>query len=404
MARKKKTAQDELIDALLKEQRPEDVLKELTAAVMNRALDAELAEHLDYEAGEEPPEEQSNRRNGHRTKTVKGGRGEMEVKVPRDREGTFEPKLIEKYKRVIPGFDDKILGMYARGMSTRDIRGFFEEEYGVDVSPSLVSRVTASVVDELQAWRERPLQSVYPIVYIDALVVKVREDGPVENRSLFMAIGVDDDGNRDVLGLWMQQKEGAKFWLQVLQELKHRGVEDILILCADGLTGLPDAVEAAFPKTVFQTCVVHLIRSSTRLVPWKEKKAVCAALKALYTAPSVDAATAALDRFEEDWGARYPMVVRAWRDRFEEWTPFLDFSPELRRAIYTTNVIEATNRQLRKALKTKGHLPSDDAVFKLVYLVLRSSSRTWRKKRSVRAWSQVRLELAVHFDGRFNVT
>ena len=396
MARTKKSEQDKWIDGLLQEQSAEELLKDLTAAVMNRALNAELTEHLDYDEGEPPPLEQMNRRNGHRKKQVRTSRGKVEVHVPRDRDGTYKPQLIKRYQRAIPGFDDKLLGLYARGVSTRDIRGFFQEEYGVNVSPELVSRVTDAVVDELKEWQDRPLQSVYPIVYLDALVVKVREDGPVENKSLYLAIGVDEDGKREVLGLWLQRTEGAKFWMSVLQELRHRGVDDVLILCADGLTGLPDAVEAVFPKTTFQTCVVHLIRSSTRLVPWKERKAVCADLKLLYTAPSLDAAERALDVFEKKHGKRYPMVVRAWRERFEEWTPFLAYSPKLRRAVYTTNVIEATHRELRKVLKTKGHLPSDEAVKKLVYLVIRR-----QKNRAVHGWSEVRLELAIHFEGRF---
>jgi len=401
--RKKKSERDALLDALLKERAPQDLIKELTAAVVNRALDAELTEHLDYEEGEVPPDSQGNRRNGHRTKKVRTSQGEVEVAVPRDRDGSFEPQLIKRYQRAIPGFDEKILGLYSRGMSTRDIRDFFEEEYGVDVSPDVVSRVTDSVVEELRSWQSRPLRSLYAIVYLDALVVKVRRQGKVENRSLYMVIGVDDDGERDVLGLWLQQTEGAKFWLSILNELRHRGVEDILFLCADGLTGLPEAVEASFPKTVFQTCVVHLIRASTRLVPWKDKRQVCADLKQLYTATSVDDALQKLDQFEAAWSTSYPMVAKAWRARFSEWSPFLEFSPEIRHAIYTTNVIEATNRQLRKVLKTKGHLPSDDAVLKLVFLALRRDSKRWTKSRRSKHWGTVRVQLAVHFGDRFPV-
>lgn len=329
--------------------------------------------------------------------------GEVEIQVPRDRDGTFEPQLIEKYKRAIPGFDEKIISMYARGMSTREIRGHFEELYGVDVSPELVTRVTDSVVDELKRWQSRPLNALYPIVYLDALVVKVRDQGSVQNKSLYIVIGVDDEGKREVLGLWLQRTEGAKFWLSILNELRHRGVQDILFLCADGLTGLSEAVEASFPRAVFQTCVVHLIRASTRLVPWKDKRAVCKDLKPLYTASSVEAAREALEAFEAKWGKPYPMVAKAWRDRFDEWTPFLDFSPEIRRAIYTTNIIEATNRQVRKVLKTKGHLPNDEAALKLVYLAIRSNEKNWRKHRRIYDWPTVRVQLAIHFGERFPV-
>ncbi len=403
MPRPKKTKEDELVDLLLKDQDPMELLNSLTAKVMNRALDAELTEHLDYEPGAEPPDGQSNRRNGHRTKKVRTSRGEVPVKVPRDRDGSFEPKLLRKYQRAIPGFDEKLLGLYARGMSTRDIHAFFQEEYGVSVSADLVSRVTDSVVDELKAWQQRPLQSLYAIIYIDALVVKVRDEGTVTNKSLYMAIGVDQDGEREVLGLWLQRTEGAKFWLSVLTELKHRGVEDVLFLCADGLTGLPDAVEAAFPMATFQTCVVHLIRASTRLVAWRDKKAVCRDLKRIYTAANDQAATTALEAFEEAWGASYPMVGEAWRRRFDEWSPFLAFSPSIRRAIYTTNLIEATNRQVRKVLKTKGALPSDDAVLKLVYLVLRSQADKWDKQRRTYDWTRIRVELNIHFNDRFPI-
>lgn len=405
--KRKKTEQDELIDALLKKggggpKAAEDLLVKLTAAVMNRALKAELADHLDYEEGEAPPEGQANRRNGHRKKKVRTGQGVVEIEVPRDREGTYEPQLVKPHQRSVPGFDERILALYSRGMSTRDIQRFFEEEYGVDVSPDLVTRVTNAVLDEARAWQSRPLQAVYPIVYVDALVVKVKSDGVVDNKSLYLVVGVDDEGMKDVLGMWLQATEGAKFWLSIFSELQNRGLKDILFLCADGLTGMPEAVEAAFPKTVFQTCIVHLIRSSTRLVPWAEKRAVCADLRRIYTASSIDAALAELDHFEAQWGKRYPMVVKAWRSRVTEWTPFLSYSPELRYAIYTTNIIEGLNRQLRKVLKTKGHLPSDDAVLKLVYLVLRSN-RSFKQTRRGRDWSTIRLQLNLLFKDRFPI-
>ena len=403
MPRRKKTHEDELIDKLLQDQKPEERLKSLTAAVINRALEAELTAHLNYEEGEAPPEEQSNRRNGHRTKRVRTSRGEVEVKVPRDRDGTFEPQLIKRYQRAIPGFEDKLLGLYARGMSTREIRDFFQDEYGVDVSADLVSRVTDGVLDEVETWRNRPLQTLYPIIYIDALVLSVRDEGQVTKKSLYLAIGADDEGNREVLGLWLQQTEGARFWLVVLNELRNRGVGDVLFLCADGLTGLPEAVEAAFPKAIFQTCIVHLIRASTRLVPWKDKKAVCRDLRSIYTAATADDAKVKLTAFESTWGEKYHMVGAAWHRRFHEWSPFLDYSPEIRQAIYTTNLIERTNGQIRKVLKTKGALPSNDAVFKLVYLVLRSQKDKWLKSRRSRDWATVRVQLNILFQDRFPI-
>jgi putative transposase len=377
---------------------PDGLLKKLTAALVNRALDAEMSEHLGYDSGERPPPEQDNRRNGRRTKQVRTERGDIAVEVPRDRAGTFEPRLVGKHQRSFDGFDDKILSLYARGMTTRDIQRHLEELYGVDVSPDLISRVTDAVLDELNEWQSRPLESVYPIVYIDALVVKIRDQGKVENKAVHIAVGVDEDGTRDVLGLWLERTEGARFWSSILAELKHRGVDDILVLCADGLSGLPEAVEANFPKTIFQTCIVHLIRSSTRYVSYKDLKPVCADLRAVYTAANADEAVRALSQVEEKWGARYAHVTRAWRTRMDEWTPFLAFPVELRRAIYTTNTIEALNRILRKSLKTRGPLPTDEAARKLLFLAVRNAKATWG--RAHRGWLTARMQLAIHFEGR----
>jgi putative transposase len=377
---------------------PDGLLKKLTAALVNRALDAEMSEHLGYDSGERPPPEQGNRRNGLRTKQLRTERGGIAVEVPRDRAGTFEPRLVGKHQRSFDGFDDKILSLYARGMTTRDIQRHLEELYGVDVSPDLISRVTDAVLDELNEWQSRPLESVYPIVYIDALVVKIRDQGKVENKAVHIAVGVDEDGTRDVLGLWLERTEGARFWSSILAELKHRGVDDILVLCADGLSGLPEAVEANFPKTIFQTCIVHLIRSSTRYVSYKDLKPVCADLRAVYTAANADEAVRALSQVEEKWGARYAHVTRAWRTRMDEWTPFLAFPVELRRAIYTTNTIEALNRILRKSLKTRGPLPTDEAALKLLFLAVRNAKATWG--RAHRDWLTARMQLAIHFEGR----
>jgi putative transposase len=399
----------ELLDQILANySKPEDltgsdgILKQVLSAVVNRAMQAEMSHHLGYESGQTPPEEQSNRRNGHSKKILRSDQGDIELSVPRDREGSFEPQLVKKHQRHFNGFDDKILAMYARGMSVRDIRAHLDEVYGVDVSPDLISHVTDAVVDELKAWQSRPLEALYMVVYLDALVVKMRDKGgSVMNKSVYLVVGVHADGTKDVLGLWIAPTEGAKFWLSVLTDLRQRGVQDILVLCADGLKGLPEAVEAAFPQTIFQTCIVHMVRSSTRFVPWKERKAVCADLKQIYGAENVDTAELALLEFEEKWGARYPMIVSSWRTRWAEITPFLAFPPEIRRAIYTTNAIEALNRQLRKVLKTKGALPSDDAAAKLLYLALRNAKKTWGGRQS--DWTQALLQFAIHFEGRITL-
>lgn len=374
------------------------LLRQLTAALVNKALQAEMSQHLGYETREEPPEEQSNRRNGHRIKKVRSDHGVLEVQVPRDREGSFEPALVGKHERTFAGFDDKILSMYARGMSTRDIRAHLHELYGVDVSPDLISRVTDAVVDELAEWQGRMLETVYPIVYIDALVVKVRDQGKVENKAVHIVVGVNLDGERDVLGLWMERTEGAKYWSSVLSDLRQRGVVDILILCADGLTGLPAAVEAVFPKAIFQTCIVHLIRASTRYVSYRDLKPICRDLKAIYTAANVEQAMKALDEVETKWGPKYAHAFKPWRTRKTEWQPFLQFPAELRRAIYTTNTIEALNRILRKTLKTRGSLPTDEAALKLLFLAVRNAKETWG--RGHRDWLTARLQLQLHFAER----
>jgi len=398
----------EIVDQLLKGyQRPEDLigpdglLRELTAALVNRAMESELSHHLGYEVGERAPDGQSNRRNGSGRKRVRTERGPVEVRVPRDREASFEPKILPKHQRHFDGFDDKIVSMYARGMSTREIRAHLEEIYGVDVSPDLISRATDAVVDELRAWQQRPLERVYAIVYLDALVLKIRDKGVVQNRAVYMAVGVGPNGHKDVLGMWIQSTEGAKFWLSILHELRQRGVEDILVLCADGLTGLPQAVEAAFPQTIFQTCIVHMVRSSTRLVPWKERRAVCADLRSVYTAQDAQAAGEALEEFKAKWDGRFPMIAKAWEERWEEVIPFLEFPQEVRRAIYTTNAIEALHRMVRKVLKTRGHMPSDEAAMKLLFLAVRNAQKTWGLPHH--SWSQSRLQFAIHFEDRFPI-
>jgi putative transposase len=400
----KKELPSEVLDQLLKDWGgpagllgDQGLLKQLTAALVQRAMDAELSHHVGYERGETPPDNQTNRRNGKSKKRVRTEHGSMEVSVPRDREGTFSPEILPKHQRHFNGFDDKILSMYARGMSTRDIRAHLEEIYGVEVSPELISHVTDAVVDELRGWQNRPLDTTYLIVYLDALVAKIRDKGVVKNKSVYTAVGVGADGKKQVLGLWVQQTEGAKFWLSILQALRQRGTEDIFILCADGLTGLSEAVEATFPQTIFQTCIVHMIRSSTRFVPWKERRAVCADLRKVYTATDEETASDELDAFEKIWGERFPMIAAAWRRRWEEVTPFLAFPAEIRRAVYTTNAIEALNRHTRKSLKTRGHMPSDEAAIKLIYLAIKTA-KTWMRPPPY--WPKAALQFAIHFEER----
>jgi putative transposase len=396
---------DEIVDQLLKGyKKPEDLLgsggliKQLVGRLISRAMQAELCHHLGYDNAQAPPPDQSNRRNGRTQKTLRSEMGPIEIEVPRDREGSFEPKIVGKHERHFDGFDDKILSMYARGMTVRDIRAHLEEIYGVEVSPDLISQVTDAVFDELRTWQHRPLDPVYLVVYLDAMFVKIRDKGVVRNKAIYTVVGLGPDGKKSVLGLWIQNTEGAKFWLSILTELKQRGAQDILVLCADGLTGLPEAVEAAFPEAIFQTCIVHMVRSSTRFVPWKERKAVCADLRRIYTAVSMEQAQEALKVFEAKWGRRFPMIAAAWRNRWTEITPFLAFPDEIRRAIYTTNAIEALHRQLRKALKTRGALPDDDAAMKILFLAVRNATATWGGRN--RTWYQSLLQFAIHFQNR----
>jgi len=377
---------------------PASLLRDLSAALVSRALESELDHHLGYAPGDKPPEGQTNRRNGHSSKRLRTGHGEIDIRTPRDREGRFEPQLVPKHQRHFAGFDDKILALYARGMSVRDIRAHLEELYSVEVSPDLISRVTDGVLDELRGWQSRPLEQVYCVVYLDALVVKIRHKGTVQNRSVYLAVGVSVEGQREVLGMWVQQTEGAKFWCSILEDIRRRGVEDILVLCADGLTGMSQAVEAIFPRAIFQTCVVHVIRSSTRFVPWKDRKRVCADLRRIYTAADAEAAEEALEAFEAEWNALYPTVARSWRDRWQDIIPFLAYPAEMRRVIYTTNAIEALNRNLRKALKTRGHMPSDEAALKLLYLSMRHDPKT--KTRAARGWTSALNQFAIYFEGR----
>ena len=357
-----------LLDELLAGQDPAEVFRDgsliddLKKAVAERALDAEMDAHLE---GEQTPD---NRRNGHNRKRVLTDDGALDLEVPRDRAGRFEPRLVEKYARRLPGFDDKVISMYARGMTTREIRGHIAELYGVTVSAELISKVTDAVLDEVAEWQSRPLEEVYAIVYFDALRVKIRDEGLVRNKAVYLAIGVTCAGRKEVLGLWIEQTEGAKFWLSVMNELKVRGVADVLIAVVDGLKGFPDAIEAVFPEAAVQTCIVHLIRRSLAYASHKERKPLAAALKAIYRAPTEAAAAEALDAFEAGpWGEKYPMIVRSWRTAWEQVVPFFAFSQPIRRAVYTTNAIESLNSTVRRAVRTRGHFPNDRAATKLLY-------------------------------------
>lgn len=394
----------ELLDHLVKgpmtPSEVQDLFLSFQKAVIERTMAAEMNLHLGYRPGEDKPEGQANERNGASGKTLLTERGPVRVELPRDRDGSFAPILIPKHERRFTGFDDRIIAMYARGMSVREIQAFLAESYGTEVSPDFISSVTDEVMAETIAWQNRPLEAMYPVVFFDALRVKIRDDGGVSNKAVYLALGVQADGQRDVLGLWVEQTEGAKFWLKVFNELKTRGCQDILIAVVDGLKGLADAIETAFPRTTVQTCIVHLIRNSLDYAGWKDRKAVAAALRPIYAAASALAAEQALQAFADGpWGAKYPMIVAAWQRAWENVTPFFVFPPDIRRVIYTTNAIESLNMQLRKIIKTRGHFPTDEAAIKLLWLALRNVLA-----KSVRAtfdWKAAMNQFAILFGERF---
>ncbi|WP_231891482.1 IS256 family transposase [Achromobacter ruhlandii] len=378
----------------------QDLFLSFQKAVIERTMAAEMNLHLGYRPGEDKPEGQANERNGASGKTVLTERGPVRVELPRDRDGSFAPILIPKHERRFTGFDDRIIAMYARGMSVREIQAFLAESYGTEVSPDFISSVTDEVMAETIAWQNRPLEAMYPVVFFDALRVKIRDDGGVSNKAVYLALGVQADGQRDVLGLWVEQTEGAKFWLKVFNELKTRGCQDILIAVVDGLKGLAEAIGTAFPRTTVQTCIVHLIRNSLDYAGWKDRKAVAAALRPIYAAASAQAAEQALQAFADGpWGTRYPTIVAAWQRAWENVTPFFVFPPDIRRVIYTTNAIESLNMQLRKIIKTRGHFPTDEAAIKLLWLALRNVLA-----KSVRAtfdWKVAMNQFAILFGERF---
>jgi len=378
-------------------------------ALIERALSAELSHHLGYPPGADKPDDLGNHRNGRSGKTILTEDGPLKIDVPRDRAGSFEPLLIPKHERRFTGFDDKIVAMYARGMTIREIQGFLAEQYGTEVSPEFISSVTDAVMAEVAAWQSRPLEAMYPVVFFDALRVKIREDAVVRNKAIYLALGVLPDGTRDIFGLWIENTEGAKFWMKVFNDLKTRGVADILIAVTDGLKGMPEALATVFPATTLQTCIVHLIRNSLDYASWKERKALAAAIRPIYTASSAEAALAELEAFTQGpWGQKFPTVAAAWRRAWDRVIPFFAFSPAIRRVIYapkevplgdTTNAIESINARLRKIIKTRGQFPSDDAASKLIWLALRNITADWG--RAAKDWKEAMNQFAILYAERF---
>lgn len=390
---------DQFVSGPMSAEAVQDISMAFKKALIERALGAELSHHLGYSPGDTRPQEETNHRNGSTGKTVLTDDGPVRIDVPRDRAGSFEPLLIPKHERRFTGFDDKIVAMYARGMTVREIQAFLGEQYGTEVSPDFISSVTDAVMSEVSAWQSRPLEPMYPVVFFDALRVKVREDAVVRNKAIYLALGVLPDGTREVLGLWIENTEGAKFWLKVFNDLKTRGVADILIAVTDGLKGMGEALGAVFPATTLQTCIVHLIRNSLDFASWKDRKLLAAALKPIYCAPSAEAAEQALSDFEiGPWGQRFPTVVAAWRRAWDRVIPFFAFPPAVRRLIYTTNAIESLHSQLRKIIKTRGHFPSDEAASKLIWLALRNITAEWPRAFS---WKESMNQFAIMYADRF---
>jgi len=408
MAKKKEPDHiDKLVEELTKNATAEEllkdsgVLKELKKRLVESALEAEMTDHLGYEKHSPDGRGTGNSRNGKTSKRILDGDGDLEIDVPRDRNGEFEPKLVRKRQVRLPGFDEKVLSLYARGMTTREMQGHLQEVYEVEVSPALISRVTDAVLDEVKAWQNRPLDAVWPIVYLDAIHLKIRTEGRVRNRAVYVALGINLTGNKELMGLWIGEAEGAKFWLNVLTELQGRGVQDILIAAVDGLTGFPEAIESVFPQTEIQLCIVHLIRNSLRYVPWKSKRAVLKDLKPVYKAATVEAAEQALDAFEKAWIDQYPMAVKAWRSRWENIIPFFGYPEPIRKVIYTTNAVESLNAQLRKVTKKRGAFPTDDAVRKVLYLAIQRASKKWSMP--IQDWPAALNFFSIVFEGRVPV-
>lgn len=403
-----KSRQDALIDELLEDiDDPKDILgkngllKQLTKRLVERTLEAELTDHLGYEPHEQKGRGTGNNRNGKGRKIVQSETGTIDIAVPRDRNGTFEPKLIKKRQRRLEGFDDKVLALYSRGLSTRDIQGQLKELYGVEVSPTLISNVTSAVMDDVRAWQSRPLSTVYPILYFDALFVKSRQEGPVKNKAVYLALGINLEGEKELLGLWIAETEGSKFWLSVFNEIKNRGVQDCFIACVDGLKGLPEAIESVFPDAQVQLCIVHKLRNSFKYVPWKDRKAVAKDLRAIYGAATLKEAEHALDKFSDTWDSKYPAISPSWRSDWDRLTVFFDYMPEIRKVIYTTNAIESLNFSLRKVLKNRGAFPNDDSIIKILYLAIERAAKKWTMP--IRNWKAALNQFVILFGDRVPV-
>ena len=395
----------EVLDELLREYKgpddfygPDGLMKQLSKALIERMMQAELTEQLGYEKSESGEKQTENRRNGKTAKTLRTDQGPMEIEVPRDRDGEFEPKVIPKHQREWRGFDQKILSMYGLGLSTKAIQDNLKDIYNVDVSPELISRVTDEVKGLVEEWRSRPLEPLYPVVFLDALRVNIRDEGHVSKKAVYIALAIRLDGQKEVLGMWIEQNEGSKFWMGILNELKNRGVEDILIAAVDGLTGFPDAINAVFPKTEVQLCIVHMIRNSVKYVPFKDRKAVTRDLKEIYLAPSEDTAKTALDMFGEKWDVKYPAISKSWLSRWNEVIPYMKFSPEIRKAIYTTNSVESLNFTLQRNLKTRQSFPNDEAAMKLIFMILRRISKRWTMP--IRNWGEAMHQFSVIYGDR----
>jgi len=399
---------DNLIDQLLEGcSSPDDILgesgllKQLTKKVAERALEAEMESHLGYAKHEPSGKNTGNSRNGKGRKSVRSVHGELELEIPRDRNGSFEPQLVKKGEKQLHGFDERIISLYSRGMSTRDIQAHFVDAYGVEVSPTFISHVTNAVMDEVNAWQNRPLDPVYPIVYLDALVVRSRASGVVENKSVYLALGINMDGEKELLGLWMAQTEGAKFWLSVMNELQNRGVQDFFIACVDGLKGFPEAIEAVYPQTQVQLCIVHQIRHSLRYVSWKQRKEVAADLRRIYAAATLAEGEQALEAFADKWDGEHPTISQSWRNNWERLSLFFDYPPQIRKVIYTTNAIESLNASLRKVTKTRRSFPTDESVMKILYLALHQISKKWTMP--IRDWKQAMSQFMILFGDRVSL-
>ncbi len=404
MAKRKRDKLDDVIDQLTENATAEELLndpgflKGLQKRFIERALEAEMTNHLGYEKHSPEGENTGNSRNGSGNKRIISANGDFELETPRDRDGTFEPQFVRKRQVRLQGFDEKVLSLYARGMTNREIQGHLLEIYGTEVSPALITRVTDAVLDEVTAWQNRELSAVYPIVYLDAIHLKIRTDGRVQNRAVYLALAVNLEGQKELLGLWIGEAEGAKFWLNVLTELNNRGVEDILIAAVDGLTGFPEAISSVFPKTEVQLCIVHMVRNSLRYVPWKDRRAVVKDLKKIYRAPTAEAAEAALSEFEQTWGGRYPLAAKSWRDRWENVIPFFGYPEPIRKVVYTTNAVESLNAQLRKVTKKRGAFPTDNSVRKILYLAIIRAAKKWTMP--IRNWPAALNYFSIVFEGR----